>query len=200
LLTVDTPVVGEDAIVELAHDALLEQWKDLSLWLDQRWEKLLYNQAGHAHVAEMARRRRLALPRSTPGRVFSEYAGPDDGRYCWTIIDQVLFEKILAKLAWGSASGAPGLRARRAKIGDGEKLSILFRLRGLTERGLAAAVTARATLIGEYWPNSQGEGFRGITLVDASSRSWRQDLVPTADGRVFILTIRKGALWLDQAK
>jgi energy-coupling factor transporter ATP-binding protein EcfA2 len=185
-----------NAIVEIAHDALLEKWPKLTDWIATTWRsreaRALSDQD---HTGEMGRRRYMALERQAPGPVFLPEWGRDDGRYCSIVISEEVFIKIIDKLKWFSDK-TPGKRSRRVNPLNNELKNIIFRLRGIEPGELRQIVAAETKLIGEFWPNAQTEDFRGITFVTPDVTKWRQDLIPRS-ARVYLLTIKSGILWLE---
>lgn len=148
-----------------------------------------------AHDAEMRKRRETALEREESGPVFPTGCGAYDGRYCWTVVDQSFYDKVLRSLSWFT-DNVPGIRTDRIGQIPGEEKPIIFRLRGFQPAELPGLVESQMVIIGEYWPNAFNEEYRGITFVIPDQRKWHQDLVPKTD-RVFRLSLGKAGLTLE---
>jgi len=194
LLTKGSSEDGEP-VVELAHEALLQNWPRLASWIDRKRKLLKREERLSDHSAEMAMRRLMAAEIQSSGPVFLPKWGKNDGHYCWVIISSSVNEKIFRKIDWFS-DNTPGVRTKRILPTSKELKKMIFRLRGIDPRELDQIVKNQTILIGEYWPNDTHEDFRGVTFVYNGPSKWKQDLVPSSR-KVFYLTIKEGLLWLE---
>ncbi|WP_412538624.1 trypsin-like peptidase domain-containing protein [Longispora sp. K20-0274] len=162
---------------ELAHESLIEHWPELAEWVTGEQERVFKAVRTRNRQAEMGRRRKLATERFVTGAVFNENMGPYDGQFARIQIGAELLRDCLAGVSW-KRTRVPGYLSNTVSIGPASIIPIRFRLRGFRPEELASAVAEREILIGEFWPNTPGEGFRGVNLVRVENATESHDLRP----------------------